>query len=61
MENQLDYNLSCDFTAVVDKETRDMIRSEDVLWYKDGTAAGQLSTRHLVTGSTLTIQKAGKF
>ena len=61
MESILNYTLTCDITIVPDPDTDGMIRSRKLTWFKDGVRAENVSTRHVVNGTELTIIRAGKF
>ena len=61
MENKLNYTLTCDITIVADPATNGMITARKLTWFKDGVMAENISTRHVVNGTELTIIRAGKF
>ncbi|XP_061173498.1 hemicentin-1-like [Saccostrea echinata] len=58
LEPQQDYTISCVFRAVLDNETKDMVGSSKVNWFKNNIAAEQISTRHIANKSMLTIKNA---
>ena len=63
MENKLNYTLTCNIAIVLDPDPAadGTITSRELTWFKDGVRAENVSTRHVVNGTELTIIRAGNF
>nr|XP_022331896.1 hemicentin-1-like [Crassostrea virginica] len=60
MENKLNYTLTCNIAIVLDPDPAadGTITSRELTWFKDGVGAENVSTRHVVNGTELTIIRA---